>query len=58
MTRFSIQRHEPLKSEIQAFIAAVHSGETVPVTGQDGLKALRLSLALVESGKTHQVIEV
>ena len=25
---------------------------------QDGLEALRLSLALVESGKTHQVIEV
>ena len=58
MTRFSIKRQEPLKVEIQAFIDAVRSGEEVPVTGQDGLEALRLSLALVESGKTHQVIEV
>jgi UDP-N-acetylglucosamine 3-dehydrogenase len=58
MTRFSIKRQEPLKAEIQAFIDAVQNGKEVPVTGQDGLEALRLSLALVESGKTHQVIEV
>lgn len=58
MTRYSIQRQEPLKSELSAFIAAVRDGSTVPVSGQDGLEALRLSLALVESGKTHQVIEV
>jgi hypothetical protein len=30
----------------------------VPVTGADGLAALKLALALVESGKTHKVIEV
>lgn len=58
MTRFSIPRQEPLKAELQAFINAVRTGDLVPVTGQDGLEALRLSLALVESGKTHQVIEV
>lgn len=58
MTRFSIQRQEPLKAELTAFIDAVRKGSMVPVTGQDGLEALRLSLALVESGKTHQVIEV
>lgn len=58
MTRYSIPRQEPLKAELQAFIQAIKNGEKVPVTGQDGLEALRLSLALVESGKTHQVIEV
>lgn len=58
MTRFSIPRQEPLKAELQSFVDAVRSGDPVPVTGQDGLEALRLSLALVESGKTHQVIEV
>ena len=58
MTRFSIQRQEPLKAELKAFLNAVESGDAVPVSGQDGLEALRLSLALVESGKTHQVIEV
>ena len=58
MTRFPIKRQEPLKAELAAFIDAIREGHKVPVTGQDGLEALRLSLALVESGKTHQVVEV
>lgn len=58
MTRFPIPRQEPLKAELTAFIEAIRTGSMVPVTGQDGLEALRLSLALVESGKTHQVVEV
>jgi len=58
MTRFPIKRKEPLKAELLAFIDAIREGREMPVTGQDGLEALRLSLALVESGKTHQVVEV
>jgi len=58
MTRFELQRQEPLKAELHAFIQAVKNETPVPVSGEDGLEALRLSLALVESGKTHQVIEV
>lgn len=58
MTRFELPRQEPLKAELIAFLDAVENGTPVPVTGEDGLEALRLSLALVESGQTHQVIEV
>ena len=58
MIRFSIKRQEPLKAELEAFVHALRNGNPVPVSGQDGLEALRISLALVESGKTHQVIEV
>jgi len=58
MTRFPIKRQEPLKAELAAFINSIREGHKVPVTGQDGLEALRISLALVESGKTHRVIEV
>ena len=58
MIRYDLKRQEPLKAEIQAFLDAVENDTTVPVTGEDGLKALRLSLALVESGVKHQVIEV
>ena len=58
MTRFELQRQEPLKAELKAFLKAVESGNPMPVSGEDGLEALRLSLALVESGQTHQVIEV
>jgi UDP-N-acetylglucosamine 3-dehydrogenase len=58
MIRYDLKREEPLKAELQAFLSAVKNGTQVPVTGQDGLEALRLSLALVESGVKHQVIEV
>jgi len=58
MIRFDLKRQEPLKAEIQAFLEAVQNGTPVPVSGEDGLKALRISLALVESGVKHQVIEV
>lgn len=58
MTRFELQKQEPLKAELKAFLQAIESGTPVPVSGEDGLEALRLSLALVESGLKHQVIEV
>ena len=58
MIRFSLERYEPLKAELQAFLRAVQEGSAVPVSGADGLAALRLALALVESGQTHRVIEV
>jgi len=58
MIRYALKRQEPLKAEIEAFLDAVRNDTDVPVSGEDGLKALRLSLALVESGVKHQVIEV
>ena len=56
MTRFAIPRFEPLKAELQAFLKAIQDGNPVPVSGEDGLAALKISLALVESGENHQVI--
>jgi predicted dehydrogenase len=58
MTRFALSRQEPLKAELKAFVEAVREEKPVPISGEDGLEALRISLALVESGKKHQVIEV
>ena len=58
MRRYEIERYEPLKAELQAFLKTVQTGALVPVSGEDGLEALRLALALVESGKEHRVIEV
>ncbi len=58
MTRYPIPRYEPLRAELEAFADAVLNDTPVPVSGADGLAALRLALALVESGKTHQVLEV
>lgn len=58
MIRYEIKRAEPLKAELQAFVEAVRLDRPMPVSGEDGLEALRLSLALVESGREHKVIEV
>ena len=58
MTRFAIPRFEPLKAELQAFLKAVQDGVPVPVSGSDGLAALKISLALIESGKNHQVVAI
>lgn len=58
MIRYPLQRYEPLQAEVTAFVKAVREDKPVPVSGEDGLAALCLALALVESGATHQVIEV
>jgi UDP-N-acetylglucosamine 3-dehydrogenase len=58
MVRYPIRRYEPLRAELEAFADAVLYDQPVPVTGQDGLRALQLALALVESGKTHRQVEV
>jgi predicted dehydrogenase len=58
MIRYAVQRQEPLKVELEAFLDALESGTDVPVSGQDGLAALKLALALVESGQTHEIVKV
>lgn len=58
MVRYQVHRYEPLKAELQAFVTAVANDRDVPVSGEDGLAALRLALALIESGQHNQVVEV
>jgi predicted dehydrogenase len=58
MRRYAIQRYEPLKAELQAFLKAIQQDSPVPVSGEDGLAALNLALCVVESGRTHRVIEI
>jgi len=58
MTRYSFLRYEPLKAELQAFVKCIREDVRVPVTGEDSLMALNVSLALIESGQANQVIEI
>ena len=58
MVRYQLDRYEPLKAELQTFVTAVANDSDVPVSGEDGLAALRLALALIESGQNNQVVEV
>lgn len=56
MTRFAFQRYEPLKAELQSFIEAIQADTEPPISGEDGLQALRLAQALVKSGKDHEIV--
>jgi predicted dehydrogenase len=51
MIRFPIRRREPLQVELQSFVDAVLYDEPYPVSGEDGLEALRLAQYLVKAGQ-------
>jgi UDP-N-acetylglucosamine 3-dehydrogenase len=44
-------RPDPCERELAAFVRCVRSGESPAVTGTDGVEALRIALAAVESRK-------
>jgi predicted dehydrogenase len=58
MTRHVVAKKEPLRGELEAFLAAVRGEADVPVPGSDGLKALILAQAVVASGQEHRSIEL
>jgi len=58
MIRHVVPKKEPLRSELEAFVAAVQGQSSIPVTGQDGLKALALAQAIVTSGLEHRAIHL
>lgn len=58
MVRYPLKRYEPLRAELEAFVDAIVKDKPVPVSGADGLEALRLALAMVESGKHKKIVRV
>lgn len=58
MIRHMVAKKEPLRAEQEAFISSVVNDKVVPVTGEDGLKALELAQALIHSGTIHAAVEI
>lgn len=58
MTRPYFQKEEPLRAELDAFIAAIRGDRSRMVDGRDGRAALAVALALIESARSQQVIEL
>ena len=56
MIRYPVRKYEPLKAELEGFVRSVIGDEPVPVDGKDGLMALRLARALVQSGRDGRPI--
>jgi predicted dehydrogenase len=50
--KLPVTREEPLKRELQDFIDAVHGRRQPLVTGEDGLRALRLAQAIADRMET------
>jgi predicted dehydrogenase len=58
MIQYAIQKKEPLRAELEAFIACIQEKEHHCSNGQDALVALTLAKTLVDSAWTFQVKEV
>jgi predicted dehydrogenase len=56
MIRHVIAKKEPLRAEQEAFLEAVREDKPVPVSGEDGLRALELAKAIVQAGSEHRII--
>jgi predicted dehydrogenase len=55
--RFPIQRVEPLRAEIESFVAAVRGGGKPHVDGDEGVRALHLAHLIARSGREQTVME-
>ncbi|HEY0867681.1 MAG TPA: Gfo/Idh/MocA family oxidoreductase, partial [Fimbriimonas sp.] len=47
---------DPYYQELNAFLGAVKDGTTPPVTGYDGMMAVSIALAALESAKTGRIV--
>lgn len=53
-----IEKEEPLKRELEYFIDAVSNGKEPQPSGDDGIHALKVAMAAIESYNKAQVIEI
>lgn len=58
VTRFALDKREPLKSEHEAFRDRILGKETEAVSLRDGLEVLRVCEAAIESSKTGQNVQL
>lgn len=58
MIRSVIVKEEPLRREIEAFLAAIRGQSNVLVTGRDSLIALEVAQQLLVSGREHRAVDI
>ena len=54
----SLARAEPLRRQLEAVVAAVREDRDLPVTGEDGLRVLRLAHAVKEAGMLGSAVTI
>lgn len=58
VTRFALEKREPLRNEHEAFRDAILGVRQTAVTLREGLETLRVAEAAIESGKTGESVEL
>jgi predicted dehydrogenase len=58
MTRIPVEKEEPLRAELEAFVGSVARGLPSPMPGEEALAAVEVAARLVESGRTGRVVWV
>jgi UDP-N-acetylglucosamine 3-dehydrogenase len=58
MIRHVVAKREPLRTELETFLAAVAGQDVTIVNGEDGLRALRQAEAIVQSGLENRPVAV
>jgi len=53
-----VDKVEPLRNELEHFVKYCRNGYTKIPTGEDGINALKVALASIESYKTKAVVKV
>jgi len=56
MLRLRLDRAEPLRRELEQFVAAARGEPATIVSGEDGLRAVAITQQIVQAGLTGQVI--
>jgi UDP-N-acetylglucosamine 3-dehydrogenase len=54
--KIKIERKEPLKNELESFIDCIKNNTKPPVTGNDGIEALKIAHKFLESSKSNEVV--
>jgi predicted dehydrogenase len=58
MIRHAVLKAEPLRTELSQFLSAVMGKPALIVSGEDGIQALRMAHALVQSGAEQQLVHL
>jgi UDP-N-acetylglucosamine 3-dehydrogenase len=58
MTRLPVEKKEPLRAELEAFVWSVAQGSPSPMPAEDALVAVEVAARLVESGRAGRVVQV
>ena len=56
--KIKVEKKEPLKNEIEAFIECIQKNTVPIVAGKDGLDALYIAQKFLESSKRNEVIDL